>query len=773
MRRQLLTIFSLLVSVLLMAGEVTEQQALSIAQQILRGKTIQQQESHRAQTVGDGQFYVFNAEGQGGFVIVSADDRTTPVLGYADQGTLDMANLPVNARLWLEGYAKEIQALGADVQTSKKPRRVIGAPVAPLVTARWDQSAPYNNQCPKDGTDRSVTGCVATAMAQVMYYHKWPETAAPALAGYTTYTNKIKVAALPATTFKWDKMRDDYHYTDTDEGAAAVAELMRYCGQAVKMDYGSNESAGAVSNEDFVKMGYSKTAKLITRSDYSTADWEAIIYNEMSNKRPVLYSGNAGGSGHQFIIDGYDNKGLFHVNWGWGGSSDGYFVLSVLNPDGRGIGGGTSSNGFTMFQDALIGIQRDNGEQAKPDIFQDTQYNKDTYTRTSSTEDFSVSVTGKISFYGNYTEVYTVERAWGLYKGGTLQKILESEKDYQVKGSVFSVKMSTLTFGAGLADGTYQLRQLYRYDPADDYQMCSTYWDGDFLLADIQGNTLTLSSSRDAEGAVQVNQVTWEGIQKKDRAMIAIVNMTNNGFDHENTLYVWLDTKPDTPSDYDSAVSAYLDEGQTGDVEISFVPKTAGTVTVTITNTLNYDYGTGMCSYQESQVLWTGTLEVEGSSAQKLTTGIEPTNAKADHSIEGTTILADVTLTNTGTNDYHDYIMIYAYYDGGDGYLYGEKSVYTEAKVPARKTVILENVEIPGLTLGRSYCLAVYYYNMDNMEEGAFNYIPYTLVTPTAIRTVKKDERNDDAPAYNLKGQRVSPSYKGLIIKNGKKYLVK
>ena len=138
MRRQLLTIFSLLVSVLLMAGEVTEQQALSIAQQILKGKTIQQQESHRAQTVGDGEFYVFNAEGQGGFGIVSADNRTTPVLGYADQGTLDMANLPVNARQWLEGYAKEIQALGADVQTSKKPRRVIGAPVAPLVTARWD-----------------------------------------------------------------------------------------------------------------------------------------------------------------------------------------------------------------------------------------------------------------------------------------------------------------------------------------------------------------------------------------------------------------------------------------------------------------------------------------------------------------------------------------------------------------------------------------------------------------------------------------------------------
>lgn len=105
---------------------------------------------------------------------------------------------------------------------------------------------------------------------------------------------------------------------------------MRYCGQAVKMDYGSNESAGAVSNEDFVKMGYSKTAKLISRSDYSTADWEAIIYNELTNKRPVLYSGDAGGSGHQFIIDGYDNKGLFHVNWGWGGSSDGYFVLSVL-----------------------------------------------------------------------------------------------------------------------------------------------------------------------------------------------------------------------------------------------------------------------------------------------------------------------------------------------------------------------------------------------------------------------------------------------------------
>ena len=367
MRRYILTLFAVLVSMTMMAGEVSEQKALEIAQKFLQGKTFQQKSLRRAPTIGDNQFYVFNAAEQGGFVIVSADDRTIPVLGYADKGSLEMDKLPENVRYWLEGYAREIKALGADVQASTKSRRSIGTPIAPLLTSQWDQNAPYNLQCPMDGASRSVTGCVATAMAQLMYYHKYPNFTVKAIGSYKTDSKRIIVPSLPGTTFKWSAMRNEYKATDTDAGADAVAELMRYCGQAVEMDYTAGESGASVSASHFTQsFNYSKAAKDVSRSNYASYSWELLMYNELKNNRPVMYSGQSGSGGHEFLLDGYDDKGLFHVNWGCGGYADGYFSLSLLNPNGRGIGGGTSSNGYTMLQSAIIGLKA-------PDATEDAQ----------------------------------------------------------------------------------------------------------------------------------------------------------------------------------------------------------------------------------------------------------------------------------------------------------------------------------------------------------------------------------------------------------------
>lgn len=224
MKRLLVSFFTVLVSIAIFAGNVTEQQALTIARQFMQGKSFQQKQVHRAATVGDNQFYVFNAEGQNGFVIVSADDRTIPVLGYADKGSLELDKLPVNARRWLESYAEQIKALGDDVQTDTHPRRVLGSPVSPLLTCQWDQGAPYNLQCPTYGEDHCVTGCVATAMAQVMYYHKWAEVVNATLPSYMTAKN-LYVDELPPTAFKWGKMKDEYVYDETGESADAVAEV--------------------------------------------------------------------------------------------------------------------------------------------------------------------------------------------------------------------------------------------------------------------------------------------------------------------------------------------------------------------------------------------------------------------------------------------------------------------------------------------------------------------------------------------------------------------
>lgn len=873
MKRLLVAFFTVLVSIAILAGNVTEQQALTIARQFMQGKSFQQKQVRRAAAVGDNQFYVFNAEGQNGFVIVSADDRTIPVLGYADKGSLEMNKLPVNARRWLEGYAEEIKALGEDVQANTHPRRVIGAPVAPLLTCHWDQGAPYNLQCPIDGEYNSVTGCVATAMAQVMYYHKWPQSATTAIPAYTTSTKKLSLPELPATTFKWNQMKDSYSYDETGAAADAVAELMRYCGQAVRMDYTSNESGASVGAAHLINyFGYSKTAQNMNRSYYTTTEWEAMIYKELSNARPVLYSGNSGSGGHQFVIDGYDDKGLFHVNWGWGGYADGHFVLSVLNPDGRGIGGGSSSNGYTRWQDAIIGVQPDHGEPAaKPDIFFMSQYDTYQFTRSGSTQDFKdVAVTGWIGFWGEGS--VTVDHAWALYKGSNFLKILDTKADITINEGYFSYAGGNLSFGANLDNGIYELRELYRYPGETEWKKCGLYNDN-ILLAEISGNNLTLKYSSDIEKAIKINEVTVNGVKKTGRNMSAVINWTNNGYVNENPFYVWLGSD----SEFAAAVSSYLESGKTEDLEIAFTSKEAGTLTlaistdydkqkivyqteITIEQSLPQNLQTDLSiegeknmTIEGTTINATATLKNTGSygyddqiifhlqqidddwnyigdpvevikdinlavgaqtqvTAQfpdliagaqyyltvyyfssgivywgnsttctvgkvlipaNLSFSLNVTNTKSDYTIEGTSIKTNVVLKNNSTYDYNDKIEVTAYYDGFNGYVYPEKTVtITDVQIAAGQQKTLYNVEIPNLTIGRSYFLSVTYYSEGG---GVLNFDwdnEYTLVTPTAINTVKTDQRTD-TPVYNLSGQRVSANHKGIIIKNGKKYVVK
>ena len=387
----------------MIAGEVTEKEALEKAKRFLQGRTFQQKNLRRAATVNtfaQDAFYVFNADGDNGFVIVSADDRTEPILGYADTGHLDLNNLPENASYWLQNYAYQIKSLENAVNLAA-PHRAPGAEyVAPMTTCKWDQDAPYNDYCPKDSKGQCYTGCAATGMAQVMYYYRWPESVG-ALPEYNVKRiDEFTMPTLKATSFEWAKMKDRYIKKDnvkqyTDEEAEAVARLMRYCGQSIKMQYGSNSSAASIHVNTMVNyFGFSKVAQEISHVGFSNEEWEKIIYDEMVAKRVVLYDGFNESSGHTFVIDGYDGKGLFHVNWGWGGFCDGFFVLGLLNPDSKGIGGGPSGNGYPMSQKAIIGLQKPGtGEEVVPDpiIYNSTyipENGKTEFTRTSSSQNF-------------------------------------------------------------------------------------------------------------------------------------------------------------------------------------------------------------------------------------------------------------------------------------------------------------------------------------------------------------------------------------------------
>jgi hypothetical protein len=299
---------------------------------------------------GASAYYAFNIDG-GGFIIVAAEDRANPVLGYSDQGHLDYNNLPDNFKALMRSYKEEIEYLQAhpELNVTPAPRTTRGTGVAPLTRTTWGQGMPYYLQCPIYNGEYCVVGCVATAMAQVMYYWGYP-TSCEGVNSYYCYDIGQTIPALPSTSFDYSKMLLSYSHWDwdlgqliqddyTDAQAQEVAKLSRYCGQAVDMGY-SPEGSGAYVFSQLAAMqdfGYSDDAEDVTRDswfwdNYTTEEWEAMIKVELDKRQPILYSANdPDAGGHAFICDGYNSEGLFHFNFGWYGTCDGWYVSTALN----------------------------------------------------------------------------------------------------------------------------------------------------------------------------------------------------------------------------------------------------------------------------------------------------------------------------------------------------------------------------------------------------------------------------------------------------------
>ncbi len=296
-------------------------------------------------------FYIFNDAD--GFVIVSADDKFPAVLGYSDSGIFDEAKIPVNMKAWLDGYAAEmthyLPVLPDGFGSITKQNRISRAPISPMVTTKWNQDTPYNLLCPTDKYGQAVTGCVATAYAQIMNFHKWP-TQPVGENGGITFTG---------TTYNWRQMLDDYQPgTYTGSQATAVATLMRQCGAAVNMRY-SAWASGAYSHQVPTALTryfkYDPGLTMYWKDYIPQSRWNDIVYQELAQGRPVYYSGSSSEGGHAFVCDGYSDNEYFHFNWGWGGYEDGYYRLTALNPASGGIG--SYEDGYTSNQSIIIGIK--------------------------------------------------------------------------------------------------------------------------------------------------------------------------------------------------------------------------------------------------------------------------------------------------------------------------------------------------------------------------------------------------------------------------------
>jgi len=591
MRRLWIIFLFIAIPAMMFADVVTEQDALLKAKQFMPGKSFEQpQKPNRAPLRGDQiespAYYVFNATDNEGFVIVSADDRTEPILGYADNGCFDKDNMPSNVKAWFDYYEQAIRSLG-DAPVLTAPQRSQYAPIEPLVTTKWNQSNPYNLLCPMDGEELSITGCVATAFAQIMYYHKWPAATTEEIPSYTTTKKKIQVEALPATSFKWDLMRNNYLSDATGDTANAVAELMRYCGQINCMDYTSEESAAYQYLDNIINyFNYNPNMRKICRNYYSNSQWEELIYNELLNNRPVFYTGHPlNDAGHAFVCDGYDGEGLFHINWGWGGFCDGYFLLSVLNPTGRGLGGGTSEDGYCDDQYAILGFAPATGSEELIPQMQATNVAIDQtdYSRISTDLNFeSIALTGNIYAYYNIApeSTFDVEAGWAMFNNDNFVQCIGFENRTVTASAESNFSNNkTVSFGANLEDGQYRIYQVYRLVGDTEWILCENSI-RECIIADIAGNSMTLQKINYST-MITVNSLTSVGTAVKNEKSYVKANITNNGKNYKQTIIIKYH-KNGLMGNASSSTITYLNPGETSDVILSFTPSSSGIYVVTV-----------------------------------------------------------------------------------------------------------------------------------------------------------------------------------------------
>lgn len=340
-------------------------------------------------TVDNQRFYIFNLNDDLGWVIVADDDRCTPILGYSKSGEFVTENLPENIKDWLIGINSEIQyvvdnnvvvdtntllqwkELNSGTSTEFINRGEDG--VNPLIQTKWNQAPYYNNLCPYDNYyhDRTVTGCVATAMAQVMKYWNHPSLGAGSHS-YSTSSYGTLYANFGGTNYDWNNMPTRLTSSSSTTQKNAIATLMYHCGVSVEMSYGvaSTGGSGAYVISSYTNgehcaeyafkhyFGYKNSASGKMKDNFTDSQWKSMLRAELNSSRPLVYAG-FGNGGHCFVCDGYDNNDKFHFNWGWDGQNDGYFSLSALNPGSGGAGGGSYS--FTNNQQAIFGLEPNNG----------------------------------------------------------------------------------------------------------------------------------------------------------------------------------------------------------------------------------------------------------------------------------------------------------------------------------------------------------------------------------------------------------------------------
>ncbi|MBQ0069790.1 MAG: C10 family peptidase [Bacteroidales bacterium] len=725
MKRKLFTTLVIAIATIVaIAAPVTRNQALHRAQQSLamQGITFDAgTASMAAKAPAQGgntetaAYYIFN--NSNAFVIASGDDRMPEVLGYCDNGTIDPSNMPDGLKELLECYEVTIANLDSNDGQPVPNGSISRAPIAPLLASKWDQGTPFNDLCPLyDGSNRAVTGCVATAMAQVMNYWKWPATISSSIPAYTTETKKISMPALSASGFPgFSNVKDYYFWGQSDASTTAVAKLMLYVGQSLEMDY--NKSSGASTSNVPTMLTtyfrYANTGRYLRRENYTAEEWATLIYTELAAKRPVVYRGSAyNGGGHCYVLDGMDANGLFHINWGWNGMSDGYFLLTNLNPNDQGAGSSVSNDGYIVGSAMVVGITPENktiGFNDAPMYCTSFVNEKATYTRSSSDQSFS-NVKVHCGMYSQYPSAADVDFGIGLYTtSGTLKQVLFSGWFNQLPSGYGKTNDWTFNIPSSIANGTYYLKPICRLHNTGNWVPCAganvNYWQ-----ATITTTAFTFKSDGNgADPSYRVNSVTYNGKREVNRTIEMVMNMTNNSTNYYRQLYMLVDNKCTT------VAQCAIEPGMTGNVSMHISAATTGS------------HSLKLCYDEKGQnILWQSSIYLNAPSTATISASSFTVKNANSGKINDNKFAFTAKVTNNGTSTYNDYIVAKIYRRTGStsGSLVSQKIKEVSLASSGSQTL---SFEFPDLVQNEDYFVSVYYYSNGTLTK-AGGTIFYTIL---------------------------------------------
>ncbi len=663
LRTTILTIISaVLLSSAAMAAPVDPQAARAAASRFvaLRGKSLSTP-SAPAKAPGQGPtagqttpYYIYDVADGGGFVIISADDRTPAVLGYTDRGSYATTDMEHGLGALLAVYASQIQAMAQadETRTQAAATPAIAQParhyVAPLISTQWNQRAPYNNLCPvynnsngSSSGQRGLTGCVATTLAQIMAYYRYPAKTTAAIPAYsfTSGGKDIRVDGVAAgTTIDWPHMTDTYTSASTAEQQQAVARLMLILGTGVQMNYGSQSAANLTLGKPLLRdcLGYDERIDYVYRRGYSQSQWTDLLYGELAEGRPVAYRANSSSGGHAFVIDGYDSDDLFHVNWGWGGKSDGFFRIGSLYSAEPGAESTNFGSGYAYEQEALIGIMPNDGVDSGTDV---TAHPTARYIKVSGN---TVSIT-----FTNFSGATIIQQG-GIaiaQADGTLSTLgstaLWLNTNYE-KTASFTIK--------GLADGTYRLVPVYSRMGANAWKPCGEVAT-EYVLAVVQGGQVTLSLGPADQSAVTVKSWAMTGNLATNVQQPLRVTLTNTGSEYYGMLYC-LASPSTTKGSAASKAQVALPTGRDVQVSFGFKPTVAGTYNVWIAKDAAGNQPVGHT---------TVTITDAGQQAANLSVGYVAYDNIVGNVVYGTTRTGTLILNNKAATDFDGHLVVKLY----------------------------------------------------------------------------------------------------------------